>query len=165
MGLKMQYKNKGFTLIEMMVTIAIIGILAAIGMPSYNNMISSIRISARINTLSDTLNFARTEAMKRGLTVSVCPIASNICNVTTNWSGGYSTLLDSTSTQLSIVPAFTKGDTLSNTLTTPIQFNPAGYTFFTGQISLRESKNLVGMRRCITFASGSWKIDKGSLCA
>ena len=160
----MYSSDKGFTLIEMMVTIAIIGILASIGMPAYKNTITSMRMSATINALSNSLNFARTEAMKRGLTTSVCPVSSGACSASTNWSGGWSTLLDSTSTQLSIAPSLTNGDTLTSTLTTPPQFNPAGYTFFTGKISLKDANNTTNMRRCIAFSSGTWKIDRGSLC-
>ena len=160
----MYFSNKGFTLIEMMITIAIIGILAAIGMPSYKNTITSMRMSAEINALSNSLNFARTEAMKRGLVTSVCPVSGGACTTSTDWSGGWSTLLDSTSTELSIVPSLTHGDTLTSTLTTPPQFNPAGYTFFTGKISLHDANNTTSMRRCVAFSSGSWKIDKGSSC-
>lgn len=160
----MQYANRGFTLIEMMVVIAIIGILAAIGMPSYKNTITSMRMSAEINALSGSLNFARTEAMKRGLTTSVCAQSGAVCASSTNWSAGWYTLLNSPSTQLSIIPALTHGDTLTSSLSTYPQFNPAGYTFFTGTISLHDANNTQYMYRCITFNSGSWKLDKGSSC-
>ena len=160
----MQLHIKGFTLIEMMVTIAIIGILASIGMPAYKNTITSMRMSAEINALSNSLNFARTEAMKRGSTTSVCPVSSGACTTSTDWSGGWSTFLNSTSTELSIAPSLSNGDTLTSTLTTPPQFNAAGYTFFTGKISLRDANNTTSMRRCIAFTSGTWKIDRGSAC-
>lgn len=160
----MQLHIKGFTLIEMMVTIAIIGILASIGMPAYKNTITSMRMSAEINALSNSLNFARTEAMKRGSTTSVCPVSSGACTTSTDWSGGWSTFLNSTSTELLIAPSLSNGDTLTSTLTTPPQFNAAGYTFFTGKISLRDANNTTSMRRCIAFTSGTWKIDRGSAC-
>ena len=160
----MHFSNKGFTLIEMVVTITILGILAAIGMPSYTNLITNMRMSVEINTLSNSLNFARTEAMKRGSTTSVCPISSGACSTSNNWSGGWSTYLNSSSTQLSIVPSLTHGDTLTSTLTTPPQFNPAGYTFFTGNLTLHDVNNTISMRRCVAFSSGAWKVDKGSLC-
>ena len=160
----MRLSNQGFTLIEMMVTIVIIGILASIGLPAYRDTVTSMRMSATINALSNTLNFARTEAMKRGLITSVCPIAGTACNVTTNWSGGWSTLVNSTSTQLSIAPSLSNGDTLTSSLTTPPQFNPAGYTFFTGTITLNNASSTASLRRCIVFNGGTWKINKGTLC-
>lgn len=160
----MHFNDKGYTLIEMVVTIAILGILAGIGMPLYVNMITSTRMSAEINALSNSLNFARTEAMKRGSITTVCPISGTACASSMDWSVGWSTLLNSSSTQLSIAPALTHGDTLTSTLTTPPQFNPAGYTFFTGNITLHDVNDTISMRRCITFSSGAWKIDKGSSC-
>jgi type IV fimbrial biogenesis protein FimT len=160
----MQQKNTGFTLIEMMIAIAIIGILAAIGMPAYKNTITSMRMSTKINELSNSLNFARSEAMKRGLTTSVCPISGSACASSTDWSGGWSTLEVSTSAQLSIAPTLSQGDTLTSTLNDGPQFNPAGYTFYTGKISLHNAADTVAMRRCITFSSGTWKIEKGSAC-
>lgn len=57
----MQLK-RGFTLVELMVTIAVIAILATIAAPSMNNLIAKQRLNSAIRELSNTLGKARSQA-------------------------------------------------------------------------------------------------------
>jgi type IV fimbrial biogenesis protein FimT len=66
-------RASGFTLIEMMFTIAIGLILVGIGVPSYNNLIRSNRITASVNEVITGFQLARSEAAKRGVPVTLCP--------------------------------------------------------------------------------------------
>jgi len=66
-----QARNPGFTLPELMITLAIAGILMAIAVPSFNTSIRSSRLSASANELVTALNLARSEAVKRGQQVVV----------------------------------------------------------------------------------------------
>ena len=154
----------GFTLTEMLVTISIMGILLAVAVPSYLSTISSTRMSNEINTLLGSLNFARSEAGKRGLRVDVCPQAGATCGSGTNWTSGWYVLLDSTSAQLQISPALTHGDVLTSTVAAYPYFTPAGYTFFTGTISLHDSSNTLSLRRCIIFSAGAYNTATGASC-
>ncbi len=65
-------KQSGYTLIELMVVIAIVAILSAIALPSYKQFVISNRVSAMANDLHAALAMARSEAMKQGKTVTVC---------------------------------------------------------------------------------------------
>jgi type IV fimbrial biogenesis protein FimT len=66
----------GFTLIELLVTMTIAAILLAIAVPSFNSSIASARASDGANSLLGALELARSEAVRRGVTVSACRVAS-----------------------------------------------------------------------------------------
>jgi type IV fimbrial biogenesis protein FimT len=62
---------RGFTLIEVLVALAIIFILALVSIPSFINLIQSRRLSTAAEQLYNTLQYARTEAIKRNANVYV----------------------------------------------------------------------------------------------
>ncbi len=63
----------GFTLVELMVTIAVLAILASIAVPGFQSIIQNNRATTMANELTTAVNLARSEAVKRGVEVSVCP--------------------------------------------------------------------------------------------
>src|SRR3989344_4698731 len=58
-------RNSGFTLIELIITLTIAGILMAVAVPGLKNFVSSNRLTAQINDLIADINLARSEAIKR----------------------------------------------------------------------------------------------------
>ena len=79
--------SPGFTLMELMVTIAIAGILLGVAIPSFTSIISSNRLTTYANELVTALNFARSEAIKRGQHVVVRKTG-------TNWEDGWQIFVD-----------------------------------------------------------------------
>lgn len=69
-------RNGGFTLIELMVTMAIAVTVLAIGVPSMTDMVRDARLSAQTDLLVATLNRARTEALRQRTDFTVCPAAT-----------------------------------------------------------------------------------------
>jgi type IV fimbrial biogenesis protein FimT len=81
---------KGFTLIELMVTIAIAGVLVGVAIPSFTSVISSSRLNTSTNELITALNLARSEAVKRSQSVTVRQVDANSfthSGDTANWAG------------------------------------------------------------------------------
>ncbi|MFC4260134.1 GspH/FimT family pseudopilin [Marinobacter lacisalsi] len=64
-------RSSGFTMIELLITIAILGIILAFAVPSFQTMIENNRVTSQANSLLSAVNHARTEAIKRGVVVSV----------------------------------------------------------------------------------------------
>lgn len=59
----------GLTLVELMVTLAVLAILAAVGVPSMQDMIRTNQVASQSNELISLLAFARSEAIRRGTAV------------------------------------------------------------------------------------------------
>jgi type IV fimbrial biogenesis protein FimT len=69
-------KYRGFTLIELMITLAIAAILLTVGIPSFNEVIKNSRLSTQVNSLVTALSLGRSEAVKRGQSVTICKSAN-----------------------------------------------------------------------------------------
>lgn len=77
-------RSGGFTLVELMVTLAVVAILATIGVPSYQTLVNNNRLTTQANSLVSAMNFARSEAIKRSQSVTVAD-----SNGDTAWAGGW----------------------------------------------------------------------------
>lgn len=84
--------QRGVTLLELMVALSVLGVLLAIGVPAYTNITRENQIAAQSNNLLQSFTLARSEALKRGLRVSVCPISNDdtsACLTANDWDGGW----------------------------------------------------------------------------
>jgi type IV fimbrial biogenesis protein FimT len=80
----------GFSMIELLVTITIVAILFGIGIPSYRYVTNSNRATSEVNGLLADLQFARSEALKEGQTVTVCPSKDGATCLSSNvWNTGW----------------------------------------------------------------------------
>ncbi len=94
----MNRKQTGFTLTELMVTLAIAAIILSQAVPSFTTMIQDNRIVTQANDLVTSLNIARSEAVKRGDRVTICKSANNTsCTTAGGWQQGWIIFTDSNS--------------------------------------------------------------------
>jgi type IV fimbrial biogenesis protein FimT len=88
-------KSNGFTLIEMMVTIAVAAVLVAWSVPSLNNLLIGNRLTAKTNDLVGSIQYARSEAVKRGRLVNVSSkTAAATCTSACDWKDGWRVWVD-----------------------------------------------------------------------
>jgi type IV fimbrial biogenesis protein FimT len=135
----------GFTLIELIVTVIVGAILAAIAVPAFQSFVMNDRDSAQINSLAYSFNYARSEAVKDDLPggVTVCPSTGAVCSGTTTWSQGwivYYTDANNTTQILQTVPALAGSNTVTPsgaaTASTGISFLSSGMaTGLTGSLT------------------------------
>lgn len=93
--------SRGFTLIELMVAVAMIAILSAVAAPSFSEMMVRSAIRSASSDLGADLNVARAEAIRVGGRVSVCPRTSPTDMTCGNdWSQGWLVFREAGSTDI-----------------------------------------------------------------
>jgi type IV fimbrial biogenesis protein FimT len=153
----------GFTLIEMLITIAIAAILMGIAIPSFRYITNANRIASELNGLLGDLQLARSEAIKEGRTITVCQSNDGfVCSNTTSWEGGW--IVFSDPTNVGVYDAgevyirkqrrFTGTDTFvaSNNVSV-ITFNREGYAVGMANgtlVTLHDSGNNSAWTRCLS---------------
>ena len=167
MSESMPNASKGFTMTELVMVMAIVAILAAIGVPSFKYVTASNRIASEINGLLGDMQFARSQAVKEGQSVTVCA-SSDGANCTGSpagsaWQHGWIVFLDVNGDKtrqaaeaiLRIQPAFSGTDTFiaSTNTFSAITYNRMGYAP-TGlaaniTINLHDSTNNNAWTRCL----------------
>ena len=75
--------GRGFTLIELLITIAVLGIVMTMAAPSFVDLINSNRLKSAAFDLVVSLNYARSEAIKRNTDATLTPAGGG-------WSSGWS---------------------------------------------------------------------------
>lgn len=84
---------RGFSLLEMMVVVAIVAILAGLAAPSFVELLRNNRLASASSALQVSLNLARSEAVKRGADARVTVVANGLAG---NWTNGWTAFVDKT---------------------------------------------------------------------
>ena len=78
----------GFTLIELMVTIAVAAILLTVGVPSFRSLLENQRLTTAVNDLHASINLTRAEAVQRGTRVDLAPLDGK------SWAKGWAVFIE-----------------------------------------------------------------------
>ncbi|WP_427976542.1 GspH/FimT family pseudopilin [Agarivorans sp.] len=117
----------GFTLLELMVTVAIAVILLGIGVPSLNGLFQSMSGDASANRIMREIRFARSQAIDLNQTVVICALASNGSDCGGDMKDGLTVFADDNGN--------TKLDAGEKVLQAADPFNKAGSAGFVGAIN------------------------------
>lgn len=165
--MKRKHMQSGFTMTELMVTVAIVAILLSIGVPSFRYVTNSYRMSAEVNSLLGDMMFARAEAIKEGQPIVVCTSSTGTtCSGSNSWQNGWIVFQDLNNNGqvdlpaenvLHIQAAFTgtTPDTfLPNTGVSGVSFNREGFAtstagFVTSTFTLKDSTSNAFWTRCL----------------
>ena len=143
---------KGFTLIELMITLAVAAILLGLAAPSFTDLIKNNRMVTQLNQLNSSISLARSEAVKRGVTVTVCNSANQTtCSGTWDKSNnGWIVFVDTnddndaadTGEEIVRVHAALSGNNkLSFNNTGKISYKPSGIGNKAGTFTLCDDRN------------------------
>lgn len=83
-----------FTIVELMVTVAVVAILLVVAIPSMDYMLVSSRITSKTSDFIRTLNYARTEAVTRNTTIQITPRNQEEQVESKKWSKGWQICCD-----------------------------------------------------------------------
>jgi type IV fimbrial biogenesis protein FimT len=89
----------GFTIIELMVTLAVLLTIIVLAVPSFSVMITQNRISADVNSLVATLSLARSMAVTGTAPATICSDNGGACGTATDWAKGGLLFSDTDSSQ------------------------------------------------------------------
>ena len=167
----MSTKQTGFTLLELMITIAVLGVLLGIAIPSFQTMILNSRLTTQANQVITALNYARSEAVKRGSPATVCSSnGGTACAGAINWTTGWLVfadpdgdgVVDAGETVLRVWPALEGGNTL-NYGKDRVTFRSTGFaTGFNDTFQLCDKRGKDDARSTIVNAMGRAYVKKGT---
>ncbi len=82
--------SSGFTLIELMVVLAVVGFIVAAATPSMLSILASNRVAISANEIVSALNLAKSEAIRTNQTVTLCKSSNDItCTEESQWNEGW----------------------------------------------------------------------------
>lgn len=150
-------KQNGFTLVELMIGLAIAAIVLTVGIPSFTETIRSNRMTTQANELIGALNLARSEAIKRGTSITIASTSGGA-----NWKNGWS--IDDGGESIRIYTAQDGDHTLvSDGGDSSYSYDSQGFIGSTDTVSLCLNSGDTG-RRITIAASGHAHVDGSYVC-
>ncbi len=130
----------GFTLLELLITIAVLSILMMVAMPSFKTMMMNNRISTTTDALVSALNYARHTALSKNTSVMICPwLAAGSMACGGSWSTGWIVISQPVPVLLSAYNTGSHDPVVSSTITSAT-FDSRGITTTTAQFTVCDNR-------------------------
>lgn len=160
--LEQRPRNRGFTIIELMVTILIIGILTTYALPNYRTFVADQRIRSTSFDIMTTLTLTRSEAIKRNAQVIATP-ANN------DWSQGWTvttgagTIISQQSSIAGLTIICKQGTPLTTQACNAVTYDAEGRSSNAQSIEISNADTTNAKTRCISIdLSGRPNAKKGN---
>lgn len=148
-------KHTGFTLIELVVTLAVAAILVTIGIPSFRDFIMNNRLVSQANEFAGAVYLARSAAIKQQRNAYITS------NSGTNWANGWTVWVDNDSDNvqaagevLRVTQAFTGNTTFTSGGKTQFRYSPSGLVDGAGTLTLCDNRTAERGRRVDVSTAG-----------
>ena len=167
----MNRQHTGFTLIELMVALAVLAILLTVGVPSMQTLISNDRLTTATNSLAASLNLARSEAAKQGLSATLCSSNDQTSctgsSLTDGWliwvDANANSTLDAPGEIVRIAEAL-KGSIVVTAAATTLLFDSTGFTSTPGTIKICDDRTGNLGKQLRILAGGSVSLSTQIAC-
>jgi prepilin-type N-terminal cleavage/methylation domain-containing protein len=165
-------RSYGFTLIELMVVITVLGIVTALAVPSFSTLIENNRITTMTNDLNATLQYARSEAVRRKGEVRVSAVDDDISKGLRVWVDDGSGAFDDDDVELRVLNVNLGGLDLSATVDSSskpdidFSFNARGESSLGGTLvlDLCDSRQGDYGRKLELLVSGALRLETNVTC-
>lgn len=165
------FYQDGFTLIELLVTLSVASILLTVAVPSYRTFVQDNLLSMQSNNFFSTLALAKSEAIRRSSSVTVCPSTNGTsCTGGVSWSNGWLVFADTNNNGvveagdeiLQVGAAFTGGNRFSGTRAR-VTFTANGYSMASNDtFSLCDSRGAAYSKAIILNNQGRFRSETGT---
>jgi len=168
-------KYSGFTLVELLAVVAMLGLLMAFGLPAMDTYVKNERLTTHINTLVGHLAYARSEAVLRSQQVVLCTSDDGTSCSNSAWTEGWILYVDADGDSsfsmssgeeiLRVKEPLSGGNTLTSTFGTSFVYDRRGFSATgTGTFSLCDDRGVTNMKSIAISNTGRVRQGGGAAC-
>jgi len=166
-------KHSGFTLLELLIVVGMVGLLMAFGIPAMSTFAKNDRLSTQINALVGHLAYARSEAVLRSQPVVLCASSNLTTCFGTDWAAGWiiyvdanrNSIHDSDEEILRVKQPLSSNNTLTSTIGSSFIYDNRGFSATgTGTFSLCDDRGVTKMKSISISNTGRVRQGGGAAC-